>query len=120
MARNQTSLSARVYVSSFALYSSCSLNVLIATLAILGNSLVLIAFFRTAKIRKCQTNYLIASLAIADLIVGFVTLPTWIYLNLTNFAAFRNGEPLYLVYTAFDIFSGAASIEHLMFISLER
>ena len=120
MASNNTSTLNFLNVKPAVVYASCTLNGIIALLAILGNSSVLLAFFRTSKVRKYHTNYFIVSLALADLTVGCVTIPLYSYMIATNFADYGPKGPLYNVYLVFDVFSGVASIQHLMFISVER
>lgn len=53
-------------------YTIC--EVLVALGAVIGNSLVLVAFARERRLRR-RTNYYIVSLAVADLLVGLVGIP---------------------------------------------
>jgi len=50
----------------------------VAILAMLGNILVIIVFFRERKLRR-KTNYYIISLATADFLVGLLALPFAIF-----------------------------------------
>lgn len=50
------------------------LEVLVALVAIIGNSLVIAVFRKERRLRK-RTNYYIVSLAIADLLVGLLGIP---------------------------------------------
>lgn len=47
---------------------------LVAIVAVIGNALVIIAFFRERRLRR-RTNYYIISLALADFLVGFFGIP---------------------------------------------
>ncbi|KAL1452274.1 hypothetical protein WDU94_006562 [Cyamophila willieti] len=53
-------------------YTIC--EILVALGAVIGNSLVIIAFGREKRLRR-RTNYYIVSLAVADLLVGLVGIP---------------------------------------------
>jgi adenosine receptor A2a len=53
-------------------YALC--EVLVATAAVLGNTLVIAAFRRERRLRR-RTNYYIVSLALADLLVGLLGVP---------------------------------------------
>ncbi|EDO36816.1 predicted protein, partial [Nematostella vectensis] len=97
---------------------SSMIYVMIAILAVVGNALVVGSFIRHARLRTF-TNYFVASLAVADIIVGLISIPMW--------TAFVILHPLSLTYpgyvmtyTVLDIFAGITSILHLMVISLER
>lgn len=50
------------------------LEVLVAIFAIIGNSLVLLAFYKERRLRK-KSNYYIISLACADFCVGIFGIP---------------------------------------------
>lgn len=54
------------------LYTIC--EVLVATGAVVGNALVVLAFRKERKLRR-RTNYYIVSLAVADLLVGLLGIP---------------------------------------------
>jgi adenosine receptor A2a len=54
------------------------LESIVAILAMAGNILVIIVFFRERKLRR-KTNYYIISLATADFLVGFLGIPFAIF-----------------------------------------
>jgi membrane-associated PAP2 superfamily phosphatase len=47
---------------------------LVAIVAVVGNGLVIIVFYRERRLRR-RTNYYIISLALADLLVGLIGVP---------------------------------------------
>lgn len=47
---------------------------LVAFVAVIGNALVIIVFYRERRLRR-RTNYYIISLALADFLVGFFGIP---------------------------------------------
>ncbi|GLV32361.1 Adenosine receptor [Carabus blaptoides fortunei] len=53
-------------------YTVC--EVLVATMAVIGNAMVIIVFRRERKLRR-RTNYYIISLAMADFLVGLLGIP---------------------------------------------
>lgn len=50
------------------------LESLVAFVAVIGNALVIVVFYRERRLRR-RTNYYIISLAIADFLVGFFGIP---------------------------------------------
>jgi adenosine receptor A2a len=50
------------------------MEILVAVVAVFGNALVIIVFYRERRLRR-RTNYYIISLAIADLLVGLLGIP---------------------------------------------
>ncbi|EDO26007.1 predicted protein, partial [Nematostella vectensis] len=53
------------------------LNTILAVFSTAGNAIVLIAIWRTSSLHS-TSNYFIASLAAADLSVGFIINPLWV------------------------------------------
>ena len=99
----------------------CAINSIIALMAILGNVMVITAFAKFKRLRT-RTNYFVVGLAIADVLVGVFSIPMWVA-NLVSIWQGRTewlSTTIYRVYVALDVFSGIASILHLMTISLER
>ena len=90
---------------------------LLATLIVVGN-LVTIWIFLKQRLRK-RAYFLLISLAVADLLVGLLTVPlytainTMLYLSQPHFSLSRASNLT-------DIFTGIASIVTLAAISLER
>lgn len=92
---------------------------ILAVMAIFGNSTVILAFARNVKLHT-RTNYIIVSLATADLLVGFIAVPLYISMTLLYKRRLQIPVVLSVIYHAVDVFGGFASIFHLMLISLER
>ncbi len=46
-----------------------------------GNSLVIASFIFGSRRMKTYTNYFIVNLAVADLLVGILSIPYWIYVK---------------------------------------
>ncbi|CAH3014342.1 unnamed protein product, partial [Porites evermanni] len=100
----------------------CSLNGFVAILAVLGNSFVIAAFMRFKKLRT-RTNYFVVGLAAADILVGLLSIPFWITTMVSIWlesVSWKKRSLLYRAFIALDVFSGIASILHLLLISLER
>ena len=83
---------------------------------IAGNGLVLVAFSINQKLRTA-TNKLIIGLAVSDILVGFVSIPCWLYLTMSPH---NQSLATYQFYITFDIFIGSASILQLTALSMER
>ncbi|XP_031562695.1 dopamine receptor 2-like [Actinia tenebrosa] len=83
---------------------------------IVGNSLTIAAFLKSAKLVRMRACYFLVSLAIADMMIGIITVP--MYIILLNYHL-QNRE-YQSIYTAVDIASGFASVFTLTAISLER
>lgn len=60
---------------------------IVAILAMFGNILVIIVFFKERKLRR-KTNYYIISLATADFLVGFFAIPFAIFWVGTKYCLF--------------------------------
>ena len=58
--------------------------VLLSVFTLLGNALVVTAFFTYRPLRTF-TNYFIISLVIADLLVGVICMPVWVVVILTDY-----------------------------------
>ena len=88
---------------------------LLATLIIVGNLLTIWIFLKR-RLRK-RAHFLLVSLAVADLLVGLLTVPLYITTNtILNQPYLSVG----FVFTLTDIFTGVASIITLAAISMER
>ena len=88
---------------------------ILALMIVFGNSLV-IGAFRVNRRLRTTTNLLLMSLAIADLLIGTVSVPLWVYISVT----YTFQGPLYDFYLIFDVICGVSSIINLTAISLER
>ncbi|XP_068743098.1 octopamine receptor beta-2R-like [Montipora capricornis] len=94
---------------------------IIALLAVFENLMVVTAFFINDKLRTV-TNYFVVGLAIADIMVGAISVPLWMY-RLKAYASPTGNENFKGVetfYRTMDSFAGISSILHLMAISMER
>ena len=87
---------------------------LLATLIVVGNLLAIWIFLKR-RLRK-RTHFLLISLAVADLLVGLLTVPLYIAIMYLDLAY----SLVKSVYNLTDIFTAIASIFTLAAISLER
>ena len=93
----------------------------IDTLIIISNTLAIVVFTRSKLLRK-RTNYFLLCLAIADMMVGTISLPLFIH-TLVVFVrreASKSLADISTISTLMDIFSGFASVFALTAISVER
>ena len=90
---------------------------LIIVLVILGNTLVIVAICTNSKLRTV-TNYLVVSLAVADLTLGIVVLPFSATLEVFGLWVF--GRQMCSIWLATDVWMCTASILNLCAISLDR
>ena len=88
---------------------------LLAVLIVFGNSLVIGAFKVNRRLRT-TTNLLLMSLAVADMLIGSISMPLWVYISITS--TFKGH--IYIFYQIFDVICGVSSILNLTAISLER
>lgn len=92
----------------------CVFYTLFAILITSVNVLIIVIFSRE-KLRRKRSNYLLISLAVADLLVGALVLPLFITVTLT-----RPSPQVSSLRYLLDIITGLASIFTLAVISLER
>lgn len=96
---------------------SCFVIVVIGC-TLIGNTLVCLAVALVRKLRKQAANYLLVSLAVADLCVGFMVMPlAFLYLILGRWPF---GQFLCDVWTYADVTLCTASILNLCVISVDR
>ena len=86
---------------------------LLAALIVVGNSLTIWIFLKQ-KFRK-RAHFLLISLAVADLLVGLLSVPLFIVVNLDRSVWWHPYASVYV-----DIFTGLTSVFTLAVISLER
>ena len=90
---------------------------LVIILSLLGNSLVIFIILRYKRLQNA-TNYILLSLAIADLTVSIlVMIPSMIY-DISNTWTF--GALFCKFYNSFDITCCTASILHLLLVAIDR
>ncbi|VDM46428.1 unnamed protein product [Toxocara canis] len=85
---------------------------------ILGNCMVVAAVWTTRSLQT-PTNYLLVSLAIADLVVGSFVMPFSIYLSV-NSLHWHLPLPVCHFYCVLDVAASTCSIVHLVLISVDR
>ena len=94
-------------------------NALVGLLGTLGNLLVCVAVATNTCLRRCS-NYLLVSLAVADLIATLICEP--LFLNILARRTFYNdcAWSVELVYLFILNFSAAASVVHMSAVSIDR
>lgn len=92
---------------------------LVAIPTIINNAFA-IAVLTTRKILRKRANYFLLCLAIADLLVGAVSIPLYIAALVLWWQLGESANPIRKVYAAIDILTGYASIFTLTTISVER
>ena len=86
---------------------------------VLGNAFVILAFATTRHLRT-TTNYFVLSLAVADILVGSLSLPIYT-VAINKGRPWQNEHPtVNQLWTAVDIITAVASIVNLMYISVDR
>ncbi|XP_070557259.1 muscarinic acetylcholine receptor M5-like [Ptychodera flava] len=91
--------------------------VVITVVAIVGNALILTAFFTTARLRRL-TNYFYASLAVTDLLAGLLVMPLMASYTLLFYWNFW--KPFCMAWLCMDMFLYSASVYHMCVICLDR
>lgn len=86
---------------------------------IFGNILVCAAFYLCRDLRNV-TNYFVVSLAVADLLVGFVCMPFWFTYLIKQWPDPMQDHEFYTLWICLDIVSGTSSIMNLVAISVDR
>ncbi|XP_020901923.1 D(1B) dopamine receptor [Exaiptasia diaphana] len=81
---------------------------------IAGNGLIVLAYRTNTRLRN-KANTFLVSLAVSDILVGIVSLPCWVVVQLLGVSGV-----FYIIFIGFDIFSGLTSVLHLTAISIER
>ena len=96
-----------------------SIYCLVAIPTIIDNSFA-IAALTTRKILRKRANYFLLCLAIADLLVGAISVPLYIAALVLWWQMGESANPIRKVYATLDILTGYASIFSLTTISVER
>ena len=94
---------------------------LVMALALLGNTLVCVAFYRSTNLHSV-TNVFIVSLAITDILVAVVSIPIWLVIQNTECInnATACDSVLMTFWRCLDILFSTASIMNLCAISCDR
>ena len=100
----------------------CSVFILAAILIVVENLLTIVLFVTNQRLRK-KSLFLVINMAVADLMLGAVTLPLYIYLVGKHYYQLWSGSVSQLFsycYTIVDNISMVASLITATFISCER
>ena len=93
---------------------------LLILVALAGNTLVCVAFYRTSSLRSV-TNVFIVSLAATDIMVALFSIPIWLSVRLSRcLVPFRCNVHVYGLWLSLEILFSAASIINLSAISIDR
>ena len=89
--------------------------------AIFGNTLVLASFFMSSNLRH-HVTFFVAGLAVADVLVGLISIPMWMYILYLAWKSNNTSEnaTITVIYDTLDVFAALNSIFHLTAISIER
>ena len=93
--------------------------VIIIIFAVFGNILVCLACVLSKRLQSFTSAFII-SLAVTDILVGAISMPVWLSVNLTGKPDAVKFPTFYTVWLCFDIICGTASIMNLVFISIDR
>lgn len=107
--------SAGVVVYSIALF-------VVIALALLGNTVVFVAFFRSSALRNATVAFIL-SLAVTDILVASISIPLWLSFQLSQ-CFYSESVPCnkttYTVWKCIDVLFSTASIMNLCAISIDR
>ncbi|XP_055342153.1 beta-2 adrenergic receptor-like [Paramacrobiotus metropolitanus] len=102
------------FLISFLLGTLYALNIIIS---FLGNAMVIIAVTTTHKL-KTITNYLLMSLAVADLTVTVLVMPYALVYDIVG--TWHFGQTFCLFWMSWDVMCCTASLQHLCAVSVDR
>jgi len=98
---------------------SATIMVVIIIAALVGNLLVLYAFFSYHRLRSNVTNYYIASLALSDLLTATLVVPIELDQFIKN-GVWTHGEVICQIWTTMYLLSAPGSIINLCAVTLDR
>lgn len=98
---------------------TCSLIAILIVLTLLGNLLVMTAFYLYKELRTI-TNYFLVSLSVADLLTALLAMPIFMVSRISKENMFPGGTVFYDVWRSIDLICGTASIWNLCLVSLDR
>ena len=90
----------------------------LTTVVILGNILIITSVCQVHKLRQNIGNFLIASLAVCDMLVGLIVMPIAIVQDVLT--EWPLGKDVCLIWVTFDVALCTSSILHLMVIAIDR
>ncbi|XP_032231347.1 dopamine D2-like receptor [Nematostella vectensis] len=93
--------------------------ILVALAATVGNILVIGAFWRAVNLQS-RLHYFVVGLSAADIMVGCVSIPMWVYILYLTWRKRHMAFSLGRAYETMDVFAAVNSILHLMAVSTER
>lgn len=105
------------YASWAMIFTSIPVGLIIFTI-VFGNALVIVAVLRDSHLKRQPQNWLIVSLAAADLLVGLLIMPLTLTYELLD--EWTLGTVLCELWLALDVLFVTASILNLCAISLDR
>ena len=113
--------SSRIVPSTAEGIALCTAFILTFVAIVVGNLLIIVLFAVNKRLRK-RSLFLVINMAFADLMLGTVSLPIYIYDVGTHFLLWKGGWPMSLsiFYTIVDTFFSQASLISAAFISGER
>ncbi|GMT07554.1 hypothetical protein PENTCL1PPCAC_29728 [Pristionchus entomophagus] len=91
---------------------------IVMLIIVLGNALVVMTVYRDSKLRSQRQNWLIVSLACADLLVGLIVMPITLAYEIAD--TWILGKFVCEMWLALDVLFVTASILHICAISLDR
>ena len=110
-----------VYEGTASKILSCVFIGILIIICVIGNATICIAFYYYKRLRV-TTNYFMVSLAISDLLIGFIAMPIWLASEATGFAYLpnKNMQNLAIFTQLVDITVCVSSIINLTAISIDR
>ena len=116
-----TTVSSRIVPSTAEGIALCTAFSLSFVFIFVGNLLTIVLFAANKRLRK-RSLFLVINMAFADLMLGTLSLPLYIYNVGTRFQLWKGGSPISLsiFHTIVDIFFSQASLISAAFISGER
>ena len=92
-----------------------------AIASIFGNTLVLVSFFMSSNLRY-QVTFFVAGLAAADVLVGLISIPMWMYMLYLAWKGHSTSgnSMITTMFDVLDVFAALNSIFHLTAVSIER
>ena len=118
---NSVTDSSRIVPSTAEGIALCTAFILSFVFIFVGNLLTIVLFAANKRLRK-RSLFLVINMAFADLMLGILSLPIYIYVVGTSFQLWKDGSSMSLLifYKIVDMFFSQASLISAAFISGER